>query len=245
MPRYKLIVEYDGTGFVGWQRQTNGRSVQEAIEQAVEGFSGEKTRLSGAGRTDAGVHALGQCAHLDLAQSFPPDTVRDALNAHLRGEPISILSAEQVGRDFDARTSAKTRVYLYRIVNRRGPLALERNKAWQVAQPLDADAMQEAAQALVGHHDFSTFRASGCQARSPVKTLEALEVARRGDEVRIIAKSRSFVQSQVRAMVGTLALVGEGKWSAEDVAEALKARERGRGGPTAPAQGLYLVEVIY
>lgn len=245
MPRYRILVEYDGTPFVGWQRQANGPSVQEALERAIFALSGETATVSGAGRTDSGVHALGQCAHFDLAKSFAPDTVRDALNAHLRPNPVAVLSAEEAAPDFDARFSAKERRYLYRIVNRRGPLALERNRAWHVATPLDARAMHAAAQRLLGRHDFSTFRAAECQANSPVKTLDRLDVARRGEIIEFDARGRSFLHNQVRIMVGSLALVGEGKWSADDLSAALSARDRTKGGPTAPASGLYLAAVVY
>lgn len=245
MPRYKLIVEYDGTDFVGWQRQANGLSVQQAIEDAVREFSGETVGVFGAGRTDAGVHALGQCCHLDLAREHPPGTVRDALNAHLRPRPISVLAAELVPGEFDARRAARQRRYLYRIVNRRSPLAIERNRAWQIAKPLDAAAMHRAARALVGEHDFTSFRSANCQARSPIKTLEQLDIVREGEEIRITARAGSFLHNQVRAMVGTLAWVGEGRWREDDVMQALAARDRRRAGPNAPPCGLYLVAVTY
>ena len=245
MTRWRITVEYDGTGFVGWQRQDNGPSIQEALETAIERFSGESPRVFGAGRTDAGVHASGQVAHFDLEKATRADTVADALNAHLRPEPIAVLDAAAVGPDFDARLSARERAYLYRIVNRRAPLTTERGRAWLVQTPLDAEAMGAAAARLVGKHDFSTFRASLCQARSPVKTLDVLEVARDGEEIRVRTHARSFLHHQVRNIVGTLRLVGEGKWSADDVAAALEARDRRKGGPTAPARGLYLTEVLY
>lgn len=245
MPRYKLTIEYDGTPFVGWQVQDNGPSVQGALMAAVEAFSGEKVAVPGAGRTDAGVHALGQVAHLDLAKEYPPDTVRDALNAHLRPNPIAILAAEKVAPEFDARRSAVRRHYRYRIVNRRADLALERGRAWRITRPLDAAAMHAAAQRLVGHHDFTTFRSTECQAKSPEKTLDKLDVARTGDEIVIIAVARSFLHNQVRSMVGSLALVGEGKWSADDLSLALEARDRTACGPVAPPDGLYLVRVDY
>jgi tRNA pseudouridine38-40 synthase len=245
LPRYKFTIEYDGRPFVGWQRQDNGPSVQQAMEEAISAFCGETARLHCAGRTDAGVHALGQVAHVDLAKEAKPETVRDALNFHLKPHPISVLQVEQVSERFHARLSAKGRAYLYRIVNRRAPLALERGRAWHVAVPLDEAAMHRAAQALVGRHDFTTFRASLCQARSPVKTLDALEVERQGLEIRVTARARSFLHHQVRNMVGTLELVGEGKWSERDVAQALEARDRAKGGPTAPAEGLYLATIAY
>ncbi|MFQ5983924.1 MAG: tRNA pseudouridine(38-40) synthase TruA [Alphaproteobacteria bacterium] len=245
MQRYKLVLEYDGSGFVGWQRQASGPSVQQALEEAVEKFCGERVSICAAGRTDAGVHALGQTVHFDLAGPRPPDTILMAVNQHLRPKPIAVLSVEEVGPDFHARLSAISRAYLYRIINRRSPLTVHRGHAWQVPVPLDAQAMQAGARMLVGRHDFSTFRDSLCQAKSPVKTLDVLEVTRDGDEVRITARARSFLHRQVRSMVGTLKLVGEGKWTADDVAAALAARDRRASGPTAPAEGLYLVEVRF
>lgn len=245
MPRYKLTIEYDGAPFVGWQRQSNGRSVQEAIEDAVAAFCQEQVTVKGAGRTDAGVHALGQVAHIDLGRDWPSDTVRDAVNAHLRPEPISILSVEVVADDFDARFSARKRHYLYRIVDRRAPPALERGRVWSVPAQLDAEAMHAAAQPLVGKHDFTTFRAAECQAKSPIKTLDRLDVMRAGDEITVRASARSFLHNQVRSMVGTLKNVGEGKWPGTAVAAALAACDRARCGPVAPPFGLYLVAVDY
>jgi tRNA pseudouridine38-40 synthase len=245
MPRYKLTVEYDGTGLVGWQRQPEGLSVQAALETAVARFCGEAVTVHGAGRTDAGVHALAQVAHVDLARAHPADTIRGALNYHLRPASISVLAAEPVADDFHARISARERRYRYRILNRRPPPVLDRNRVWHVAPPLDLAAMQEGASNLVGRHDFSTFRDSLCQAKSPVKTLDALELNRCGDEIRIEARARSFLHHQVRNMVGTLKLVGLGRWQPGDVATALEARDRRAGGPTAPAAGLYLVDVRY
>ncbi len=245
MTRYRLTLEYDGTGFCGWQRQTNGPSVQQAVETAIFGFAGETVAVTGAGRTDAGVHALGQVAHFDLAKQTDAGTVRDALNAHLRPDAITVLAAEVVADDFNARFSAIERRYLYRIVNRRTPLALDRHRAWQVKTALDADAMHGAAQRLVGQHDFTSFRASLCQARSPLKTLDALDVERNGEQILVRARARSFLHHQVRNMVGTLKLVGEGKWNGDDVAAALAARDRSRAGPTAPPDGLYLTTVLY
>ena len=245
MPRFKLTIEYDGGPFVGWQRQENGRSVQQAIEEAVAAFSGEKIVLKGAGRTDSGVHALGQVAHFDLVRERTPEVVRDATNANLRPQPIVILGAELVGEDFDARFSARRRHYLYRILERRAPPALDRGRVWWVAQPLDVEAMHAAAQALVGQHDFTTFRSSQCQAKSPVKTLDRLDVSREGDEVVIRATARSFLHNQVRSMAGTLKKVGDGSWPVAAVGEALAAKDRARSGPVAPPDGLYLVAVEY
>ena len=245
MPRYKLTIEYDGTPFVGWQLQENGISVQGVLAAAIEAFSGETVAVQGAGRTDAGVHALGQVAHFDLAKEHEPDTVRDALNAHLRPHPVAVLAAETVASDFDARRSAVRRHYRYRIANRRPDLALERGRAWRLPRPLDAAAMHQAAQRLVGKHDFTTYRSTECQAASPVKTLDRLDVERSGDEVRVIAVARSFLHNQVRSMVGSLVPVGEGKWSADDLARALAARDRAACGPVAPPEGLYLVRVDY
>jgi tRNA pseudouridine38-40 synthase len=245
MPRYKLTLEYDGTPFVGWQMQENGPSVQARIASAIKAFSGEDVIPRGAGRTDAGVHARGQVAHMDLAKDWPPWKVRDALNAQLRPDPISVLDCEQAADDFDARFSATARHYLYRIVNRRSPLALDRDRAWQIAHTLDAEAMHKAARVLIGHHDFTTFRSSECQAASPVKTLDRLVVARDGEEIRIEAAARSFLHNQVRSMVGSLKLVGEGKWTARDLQAALEARTRGACGPVARPCGLYLVQVDY
>jgi tRNA pseudouridine38-40 synthase len=245
MPRYKLTIEYDGTPFVGWQIQDNGPSVQGFITDAIAAFAGERPALQGAGRTDAGVHALGQVGHVDLAKDWDDDTVRDALNFHLRPRPIAVLAAAHVADDFDARFSAVKRHYLYRISNRRADLALEVNRAWRVPRPLDCAAMQSAAQRLIGRHDFTTFRAAECQAKSPVKTLDALDVAGDGEDVRITASARSFLQHQVRSMVGSLVHVGEGKWSIDDLAAALAARDRTACGQVAPPQGLYLVRVEY
>ena len=244
MPRYKLTIEYDGRPFVGWQIQDNGPSVQGVLAQALEAFCGEKVSVQGAGRTDAGVHALGQVGHVDLAKDWDEDTVRDALNAHLRPHPVAILKAERVDGSFDAR-SAIRRHYLYRIVNRRADLALERGRAWRIAQPLDLPAMQAAAQRLVGRHDFTTFRNVECQAKSPVKTLDQLDVRRAADDIQVVASARSFLHSQVRSMVGALALVGEGKWTADDVSVALAKRDRAACAPVAPPDGLYLARVDY
>jgi tRNA pseudouridine38-40 synthase len=245
MTRFKLTLEYDGGGFVGWQRQENGLSVQEVLEEAVLRFCGERVTASAAGRTDAGVHASGQVAHIDLARAAEADTVRDALNFHLKPHPVAVLAAEVAPAGFHARFSAVQRRYRYRIINRRAPLVLEAGRAWRLAIALDANAMHDAAQHLVGKHDFSSFRAALCQAASPVKTLDRLAVERRGEEIAISAEARSFLHHQVRNMVGSLKLVGEGRWSAADLLRALEARDRAAAGPTAPAEGLCLIEVCY
>ena len=245
MPRYKLTLEYDGTGLVGWQRQPVGTSIQASLEDAVAKFCGERVTVHGAGRTDAGVHALAQVAHLNLAREYDPDTIRGALNYHLRPTPVSVLLVEPVADDFDARRSATGRVYRYRILNRRPPPMLDRMRVWHVSPPLELAAMQEGARHLIGRHDFSTFRDSLCQAKSPVKTLDALDVSRHGEEIHIEARARSFLHHQVRNMTGTLKLVGLGQWRPQDVARALEAKDRRAGGPTAPAEGLYLAEVVY
>jgi tRNA pseudouridine38-40 synthase len=245
MTRWKLTLEYDGGPFVGWQRQDNGPSVQAALERAVEAFSGEPITVHAAGRTDAGVHATGQVAHIDLAKETTADTVRDALNFHLKPDPVAVRSAEAANGDFHARFSATMRHYRYRILNRRAPAALERGHVWHVGVALDPAAMHDAAQRLIGKHDFTSFRAVACQADSPVKTLDALTVEAAGEEIHLRARARSFLHHQVRNIAGTLKLVGEGKWTGDDVAAALAARDRGRAGPTAPAEGLYLIRVDY
>ena len=245
MARYKLILEYDGRGFVGWQRQDNGPSIQQALEEAIERFSGERVGITGAGRTDAGVHALGQVAHFDLAARRPADEVFGALNHHLKPAAIAVLSAVAVDDDFHARFSAVGRRYRYRLINRHAPLTLDAGRAWWTPVALDAEAMDGAAQGFIGRHDFTSFRASQCQAKSPVKTLDTLSVTRRGEEIEIMASARSFLHNQVRNMVGSLALVGEGKWTKDDLAAALAARDRAAAGPCAPPEGLYLMEVRY
>ncbi len=245
MPRYKLTIEYDGTPFVGWQVQDNGISVAGVIEEALAKFCGEPVKVWGAGRTDAGVHAFGQVAHIDLARDWDSDTVRDALNAQLRPHPVAVLAAEKVADDFDARHSAKARHYLYRIVNRRPDLVLDRERAWRVPKPLDVDAMHAGAQFLVGKHDFTTFRSAFCQAKSPLKTLDVLDVSRAGEEINIRASARSFLHHQVRSMAGSLQFVGEGRWQPSDMKKALDAKDRAACGPVAPACGLYLVRVDY
>jgi tRNA pseudouridine38-40 synthase len=245
MTRYRLTVEYHGGGFVGWQRQDNGPSVQAALEDAVHAFAAERVTVFGAGRTDAGVHALAQVAHLNLEKDWPAETVMHALNHHLKPAPVAVLACAAADDDFHARFSATGRRYMYRIVNRRPPLTVDRGLAWRVPQPLDADAMQRAAQHLIGKHDFTAFRSSQCQAKSPVKTLDRLDVERAGGDVRVFAEARSFLHNQVRAMVGSLKLVGQGKWTTDDLAAALEACDRARCGPTAPPDGLYLTGVVY
>ena len=247
MQRYRLDIEYDGSAYAGWQRQAGQPSVQAAIEQALQRFCGQDVSLRGAGRTDAGVHASGQVAHVDLDRDWPADTVQDAVNAHLQlaGETVSILHASLAAPDFDARFSAIGRHYLYRIINRRAPLTLDRKKAWWVPKMLDHAAMNDAAQLLIGKHDFTTFRSSQCQAQSPVKTLDRLDVTRCGDTIEIRASARSFLHNQVRSMVGSLKRVGEGGWTPADVATALEARNRAACGQVAPPDGLYLLKVDY
>jgi len=245
VPRYRLTVEYDGTAFVGWQRQAKGVSVQAALEDAINAFCGERTTITGAGRTDSGVHALGQVCHVDLAKEYPPRTVLKAVNFHLKPAPVAVKDAAVAAADFHARFSATSRHYLYRILNRPAPPTVDRNRVWHVPMQLDSEAMHRAAQPLVGRHDFTTFRDAQCQALSPVKTLDALLVSRDGDQIALAVSARSFLHHQVRSMVGTLKLVGEGKWPESAVAVALAAHDRRRCGPTAPAAGLYLVHVGY
>ncbi|MGA9794924.1 MAG: tRNA pseudouridine(38-40) synthase TruA [Rhizomicrobium sp.] len=245
MPRYRLTIEYDGTPFVGWQRQDNGASVQGALELAISKFSGELSVIAGAGRTDAGVHAMAQVAHFDLAKEFQPAKVRDALNHFLRPHPIAVIAAEIAAPDFHARFSATARRYFYRIMCRRAPPVLDANRVWHVVRDLDAEAMHASAQSLIGNHDFTTFRSSECQAKSPVKTLDQLDVRRAGDEIHVEACARSFLHNQVRSMVGSLKMVGEGKWQIADMAKALAAKDRAACGVVAPPEGLYLVNVDY
>jgi len=245
MKRYKITIEYDGGPFVGWQMQANGASVQAALAEAIWAFSGERVEVRGAGRTDAGVHARGQVAHFDLAKAMRTDQIREAINHHLKPAPVAVLACEAVAADFDARFSATRREYEYILINRRAPLTLDAGRAWRVPPPLDAQAMHDAAQVLTGKHDFTTFRSVQCQARSPVKTLDWLEVMRAGERITIHASARSFLHHQVRSIVGSLKLVGEGKWSRDDLEAALEAQKRSACGPVAPACGLYLVSVGY
>ncbi|WP_185984734.1 tRNA pseudouridine(38-40) synthase TruA [Aureimonas mangrovi] len=247
MARFKLTVEYDGAPFCGWQRQDNGFSVQAALEAVLKEFSGEDVTVFGAGRTDAGVHATGQVCHVDLSREWPGDTVRDALNARLReAGGVIVISAERVADGFDARFSARRRHYLYRILNRRPPPSLLKGQVWWVWKPLDVAAMDEAAKRLLGTHDFTTFRSTHCQAKNPVRTLDRLDVvAGPGQEVHIHASAQSFLHNQIRSLAGSLKLVGEHRWSADDLVSALQARDRKRCGPVAPPDGLYLTEVDY
>ncbi|MEW9616856.1 tRNA pseudouridine(38-40) synthase TruA [Shinella sp. S4-D37] len=247
MPRYRLRIEYDGTPYVGWQRQDNGPSVQGAIEAAILSLTGETVSIRGAGRTDSGVHAMGQVAHADLSRVWKEHTLRNALNAHLgmARERVAILDAAEVPDDFDARFSAVKRHYLYRIISRPAPLALEANRAWFVARTLDHEVMHAAGQMLVGRHDFTTFRAAQCQANSPVRTIDRLEVTRSGELIEMRVSAQSFLHNQIRSFAGTLKLAGEGKWTPEDVRAALEARDRKACGPVAPPDGLYFMAVDY
>jgi tRNA pseudouridine38-40 synthase len=245
MPRYKLIIEYDGAPFAGWQLQPNAPTVQGVLEHAVAAINGAAAVVHGAGRTDAGVHALGQVAHVDLVKTWDTFKLRNALNAHARPHPVAVLEAQEVPEDFHARFSATRRHYLFRILNRRSPPALDTGKVWWLPMELDADAMHEAAQHLIGKHDFTTFRAAECQAQSPVKTLDRFDVARYGELIEIRADARSFLHHQVRSMVGSLKFVGEGKWRPRDMKAVLEARDRSRCGPVSPPDGLYLLKVDY
>jgi tRNA pseudouridine38-40 synthase len=245
MTRWKLTLEYDGGPFVGWQRQENGLSVQQVLEEAAAKLAGAPTHITAAGRTDAGVHALGQVVHLDVTKARSAKDMRDGLNFHLKPHPVSVIDAQEVADDFHARTSARERRYIYRILNRRSPPAIDAGRVWFVPYALDTAAMQRAAQFLVGQHDFTSFRASECQAKSPIKTLDELAVTQRGEEIEVLARARSFLHHQVRNMVGTLALVGAGKWNPLQVRQALEARDRAAAGPTAPPEGLYFLEVRY
>ena len=243
--RYKMTIEYDGGLFAGWQLQADAPTVQGAMEDAIFALTGARPTVHAAGRTDAGVHARGQVAHVDLERDWDTWTLRNAINAHLRPHPVSVLAIETVNGEFHARFKAIRRSYLYRIANRPAPLALDRGKAWWHPVKLDHEAMHEAAQALIGKHDFTTFRAASCQAQSPVKTLDRLDITRDGDMIDCTVEARSFLHHQVRSMVGSLKLVGEGKWRSGDIKDALEARDRTRCGPVAPPTGLYLMRVDY
>jgi tRNA pseudouridine38-40 synthase len=248
MPRYKLIIEYDGRPYSGWQVQPDRPSVQQALMDAAKAFSGHEVQIVGAGRTDTGVHAVGQVAHVDFEKDYDPFAVMQGLNFYLfgvEGNRVAVLAAERASDEFHARFSGIRRHYVYRIINRRPRLALEEGRAWHVIDKLDVKKMQQAANLLVGTHDFSSFRDTQCQAKSPIKTLEQLEVHDMGGEIRIITSARSFLHHQVRIMTGTLALVGKGKWSLRDIQQALEARDRKAGGLTAPPDGLYLTRVDY
>ena len=245
MPRYKLTIEYDGSGFLGWQAQPNGRTVQNVLETALRVLHGQPLVLQAAGRTDTGVHALGQIAHFDAPKEWDPFVLCNAINGNVRPHAVSVISAELVTRDFQARFSAVGRRYLYRILNRRAPATIDRQKVWHVPKQLNVDAMHEAAQHLIGKHDFTTFRAAECQAKSPIKTLDRLDVMRFDEMVEIRAEARSFLHHQVRSMVGSLVQVGVGKWHPLEVRRALEAKDRARCGPVCPPDGLYLVEVLY
>jgi tRNA pseudouridine38-40 synthase len=245
VPRYKLTIEYDGAPYRGWQYQADVPSVQGALEDAIFKLDGQRITIQGAGRTDAGVHALGQVAHCDLRGDYEDGKVRDALNFYLRPQPVAVLKAERVSEDFNARFSATKRHYLYRIVNRRPDLALDLGRAFRVGRPLDIEAMREGARRLLGHHDFTTFRSTECQSKSPVKTLDQLDVEAEGWNVNVLVSARSFLHNQVRSMVGSIVHVGEGKWSADDITRILQARDRTQCGQVAPAEGLYLVKVDY
>jgi len=245
MSRYKLTIEYDGARYAGWQRQDNARTVQQALEEAALALNGEPTIVTGAGRTDSGVHALGQVAHIDLAKPLPAGKVRDALNAHLRPHPIAVLESEDAEPEFHARFDATGRSYIYRIISRRADLTLDKHRAWRVAAALDAGAMHAAAQALVGRHDFSTFRYIHCQADSPVKTLDSIRVQRKAEEIIVETTARSFLHHQVRSMVGSLVEVGRGRQQVRWISDILHAADRTLCGPVAPAAGLYLASVSY
>ncbi len=247
MPRFRMIVEYDGTSYVGWQKQENGHSVQAALQNAILSLTGETVSIRGAGRTDSGVHAFGQVIHADLSRDWHPFKLRNALNAHLMmaKERVSVIDVLQVDESFDARFSAVKRHYLYRIINRPSPLAVEAGHAWWVPKPLDHEAMHAAAQMLVGHHDFTTFRSVHCQAKSPMRTLDRLDVTRAGDLIEIRASAQSFLHNQIRSFAGTLKLAGEAKMTPDDVRVALEARDRKECGPVAPPEGLYFMKVDY
>lgn len=245
MQRWKLILEYDGGSFYGWQSQKDAVSVQGTVEEAIKSFSGEDVRLHVAGRTDAGVHALGQVAHADIEKTTDAETVRDAINYYMRGKSVVVLNAEAVAADFHARFSATSRAYMYRVINRRIPLTIEKNHAVHMHRSLQLAPMQDAAKLLIGHHDFSTFRAQNCQSKSPMKTMDEARIEQQGDEFRFYFSAKSFLYHQVRNMVGTLFLIGTGQWQLEDFKKAFEARDRKAAGPTAPPQGLYFLRATY
>ena len=245
MPRFAFTIEFDGRPFMGWQRQDHGPSVQEAMEHAIHAITGEHAVVHAAGRTDAGVHALAMRAHADIDTAIPAFRLKEGINAKLRPDPVAVLACEEADEDWHARFSCTGRSYVYRIVNRRAPLTFEAGLVWRVVQPLDAGAMHAAAQTLVGRHDFTTFRSAHCQAESPVKTLDRLDVERTGERIAIHAAARSFLHHQVRSMVGCLAMVGMGRWSADDLADALEAKDRAALGLNAPPDGLYFVDAAY
>jgi len=245
MSRFKLTIEYDGTNFVGWQVQDNGPTIQAELLRAIKAFSGEDVTLRGSGRTDAGVHALGQVVHFDLETECGTRRICDAINQHMKPLPIAVLDCVPVEDTFDARFSATRRHYLYRIINRRAPLTLMTNRAWHVGRPLDVEAMQDAAKLLVGHHDFTTFRSSRCQSKSPLKTIDAIEIVNTSNEIIMNISARSFMHNQVRSIMGSLKLIGDGKWQEADLIAALEAKDRKRCGTVAPACGLYLMRVDY
>ncbi len=245
MPRFKLTLEYDGAPFVGWQRQANGVSVQQALEEALFAMTGEDRAVHGAGRTDAGVHAAGQVAHVELERAWAPFRLSEGLNAHCAPHPVAVLGVEPVADDFDARHSARARHYLYRVVNRRAPLTFDRGRAWRVKPALDVEKMRDAARSLLGRHDFTTFRDVQCQAKSPIRTLDRLDVVRDGDAIAFEVSALSFLHRQVRSMVGSLVDVGTGRWTPADLKAALDAADRSRCGQVAPAHGLYLMRVDY
>ena len=245
MTRWRLTIEYDGGPFMGWQRQDHGPSVQQTLEEALERMTGERAACTAAGRTDAGVHALAMPVHVDVQRELTPHRLREGLNALVRPQPVSVLEVEQVADNWHARFSCVGRSYVYRILNRRAPPALDRGRVWHIAVPLDVDAMREGAAMLVGRHDFTTFRSVHCQSDSPVKTLDRLEVSRVGEEIHVQAAARSFLHHQVRSMVGCLALVGRGQWRPDGIRKALEARDRAALGLNAPPHGLYFVEAVY
>ena len=245
--RYKAVVEYDGTTLLGWQKQLDGPSAQEFLEKSIFDFCGQNTEVYGAGRTDAGVHALAQVAHFDLDSPIDTFRIREAMNAHLREleAPVSVLSIDAVDDDFNARFSAKGRSYVYRITNRRSPLILDKYRSWWVYVPLDIEKMRQATQHLLGHHDFSSFRAAKCQAKSPLKTLDVFEITQNNEEIICYVKAKSFLHHQVRNMVGTLKMVGDGHLAPDDIKSIIEVKDRSAAGPTAPAHGLYLKEIFY